>query len=539
MRKEQEVVSLGLQLKAEKDLATQTLRDAEVRLRSVDADKAAYRVEIENQVRREWEVKARLEIDRHVALELSRLQKDFESEVQKRVEADVVQRLASAAANPTLNAPVLEPLQQESPPRSSTPTNLHGSTILVEPSALTSSLSPNGDLDFPSLTDISSLSNFDITEETEAESPLMSKKAVKRSSRTPFTRARTMFAQPTESSAAPSPMDVSMADPSPLSSNLAGLSLSPRRNKDAQAIEGFNSSQKSFRAKPNIFALATDKTGADRWQSTSADDIATSPHSPSIFHGGYEETAFDEALEDEEERSPSRTRKSAPKVQQQQNDPFAVLASTKEPVKKQRPSLGRAKTSMPAQSGRLSSAPGLFGVMKKDLEIPVIPSRAKSAQDTDEKPAARPKSRLMSGVPVIAASPNRRPPSAKNLTSPTRKMFDTVTGQISREAIQTSPKRPAVATAAVGAATGKAEGGLRSKKGNEDMIKTALRNQLQGRTLVELNQARVPQSTEVKDFAAVKVKELKDTLAPVWDPEMEGEEGMPSPFLRKNAKVVR
>ncbi|KAK3062135.1 hypothetical protein LTS18_004758 [Coniosporium uncinatum] len=353
-----------------------------------------------------------------------------------------------------------------------------------------------------------------------------------------------MFAQPTESAAAPSPMDVSMADPSPLSSNLAGLSLSPRRNKDTQAAEGFNSSQKSFRTKPNIFALATDKTGADRWQSTSADDIATSPSSPSIFHDGYDETPFDEALEDEEERSPSRTRKSAPKAQQQkQNDSFTVLASTKEPVKKQRPSLGRAKTSMPAQSGRLSSAPGLFGQMKKDLDIPTIPSRAKSAQDTDDKaPAARPKSRLTSGVPVIAASPNRKPPSAKNLTSPTRKMFDTATGQISREAVQTSPRRPTAASAtaaAAAAATGKTEGGLRSKKGNEDMIKTALRNQLQGRTLVELNQARVPQSTEVKDFAAVKVKELKDTLAPVWDPEMEGEEGMPSPFLRKNAKVVR
>jgi NIMA (never in mitosis gene a)-related kinase len=36
-------------------------------------------------IRREWEVKARLDIDRQIAVELDRLQRTFEAEVSKRV----------------------------------------------------------------------------------------------------------------------------------------------------------------------------------------------------------------------------------------------------------------------------------------------------------------------------------------------------------------------------------------------------------------------------------------------------------------------
>ena len=54
------MVSIGKTLKTREEMAEQKLRQAEERLSAVESDQATMRAEIEGQVRREWELKARL-----------------------------------------------------------------------------------------------------------------------------------------------------------------------------------------------------------------------------------------------------------------------------------------------------------------------------------------------------------------------------------------------------------------------------------------------------------------------------------------------
>lgn len=188
MRKEKEVVELARIVKSRDEAATQRLREAEERLKKVEADKVQWKVDIEASVRREWEVKARLEIDRIVQLEIEKLQKRFESEVQERVET--IKNLSFSI--PTNDIP----------------------------------LSSVSTCDLSSTTDITEYS-------TDSPEPT---KTLKKSTRTPFTRAQTMFAG--------TPMDIEMAEPSPMS--IASLSLSPRRHDGTKAPI----------ARHNIFAAA-------------------------------------------------------------------------------------------------------------------------------------------------------------------------------------------------------------------------------------------------------------------------------------------
>jgi NIMA (never in mitosis gene a)-related kinase len=233
MRKEKEVVELARMVKSKEEMAAQRLREAEERLKRIEADKVQTRVETEASVRREWEVKARLEIDRLVQLEIERLQKRFEAEVKERVEVEVTKRLAAA--------PTPSSMKDFS---SSVPTN----------DIPLSSVSTCGDGDFPSTTDLTELS-------MDSPEPV---KALKKSTRTPFARAQTMFAG--------TPMDVEMAEPSPIS--IASLSLSPRRNGGVMAPS----------AGRNIFAAAGEPR--ERWQPTLAtsdsedEDDLPAPPSP-------------------------------------------------------------------------------------------------------------------------------------------------------------------------------------------------------------------------------------------------------------------
>ena len=129
MRKENEVVELGRVLKSSEELAKTKIQEAEAKASSLEAEKA----QIESVVRREWEVKARLEIDRQVQIETERLHKDFEfqiqsrvekelqfrvdKEVQSRVEKELQKRLGALSLNspaPSQSVPILPP----SPPSS-------------------------------------------------------------------------------------------------------------------------------------------------------------------------------------------------------------------------------------------------------------------------------------------------------------------------------------------------------------------------------------------------------------------------------------
>ncbi|OBT42342.1 NEK protein kinase [Pseudogymnoascus sp. WSF 3629] len=218
MRKEKEVVELGKLLKTKEELTAQKLREADEKISRIENDKAKVRDEIDASLRREWEVKARLEIDRLVKQEVEKLQKKFEAEVQERVEVLVAEKLNTpSASNDTVTI--------EDFSRSSMPNDIP-----------TSSVSTSGEFDFPSTTDLTDLS-------LDSPEPI---KPTKKTTRTPFGRAQTMFAG--------TPMDVEMADPSPMS--IASLSLSPRRNGGAKAPATGR----------NIFAEGGNPR--DRWQAT-------------------------------------------------------------------------------------------------------------------------------------------------------------------------------------------------------------------------------------------------------------------------------
>lgn len=301
MRKEQEVVKLGQELKEQKQLAARREKEANEAV-------ARIRKEVDDQLRREWEVKAQLEIERQVKVqteqrvqrELARLQATFEDEVNKRVEKALKKYPNRLSTSPKLA------------PRSSTPimpATEHGVLFPQESEPVIangsfSTLDTNSD--FASGTDLSSLSLDDSTEDVTI------KAKPKRAARAPLSRARTMFAQPVAAVAPPSPMDIQMGDPSPAPASLAGLSLSPRRNQQPRQ---------------NIFAAA--KEGAKKWE-------AEVPPSPT-----EEEWAGDFDDEDDLPVLPSPTRaRSASGGRTMSDDPFKVLANAQAPLLKPNQRLG-------------------------------------------------------------------------------------------------------------------------------------------------------------------------------------------------------
>ncbi|KAG9247432.1 kinase-like domain-containing protein [Calycina marina] len=238
MRKEKEVVELGKLLRTKEETTSRRLREAEERLQKMDVEKTQMRQEIESSLRREWEVKAQLEIDRLVQLEIEKLQKKFDHEVHEKVDAE---------------------LQQRSSTQSSSSSKLFsGASSLSGNDIAFSSVSTNGETDFPSTTDLTEFS----VDSPEPAVPL------KKSSRGAFARAQTFAGQ---LPAAPgTPMDIDMSEPSPIS--IASLSLSPRRNGGTKApVRG-----------ANIFTQAAEAEA--RWQPTliNSDDDEDDDDTPTL-----------------------------------------------------------------------------------------------------------------------------------------------------------------------------------------------------------------------------------------------------------------
>ena len=186
MRKEREVVELGRLLRVKEEQAIRKIQEAEIKALNGSEEKEKVRAALESTIRREWEVKARLEIDRQVQMEKEKLHNIFETEVQSRVLAEVQVCLGSR--------PVAKDRGLPTPPNVKSP-----------------SVSTNDDSTFLSSTDLSSIS-------IDSSPFIKSKTPPKQRTRTALSRARTEF---------DSPMDVQMIDPSPMS--IACLSLSPRR----------------------------------------------------------------------------------------------------------------------------------------------------------------------------------------------------------------------------------------------------------------------------------------------------------------------
>ena len=192
VRKQREVVELGRALKVREEQVSKKVKEADQTMCNMNNERDHMKAALEASLRREWELKAGLEISRRVQEEKEKLHKIFEAEVQLRVQTEVEKRLRAQRATVQTNA-------------------------AEESSAHLSSVSTAADTDFPSMTELSSIS-------IESSPPEKAKTPPRRSNRGPLARAKTQF---------DSPMDVHMADPSPMS--IAGLSLSPRRTDSANA----------------------------------------------------------------------------------------------------------------------------------------------------------------------------------------------------------------------------------------------------------------------------------------------------------------
>ena len=249
MRKEREIVELGRILKDKEQHANIKAQEADTKAIKALNEKEQMRAELEATLRREWEVKAGLEITRQVQLEKDRLNKIFETEVRLRVQTEVERQLRSQTSSQ---------ISKESAPPSPR----------SEPHFSSVSTCLSTDTEFSSTTDLSSLSLDSPTLEAQPKvTEIKSRTPPQRKPRGPLARARTQF---------DSPMDVQMVDPSPMS--IACLSLSPRRTEAAKMTEMPQSK--------NIFANAAGvrlapKTFSPRASMIAEDDEDNVPDLPS------------------------------------------------------------------------------------------------------------------------------------------------------------------------------------------------------------------------------------------------------------------
>lgn len=304
-RRQQEIVGLGKALKTREEVAEQKLRQAEERLSALEADKAAIRVELDAQLRREWELKARLEIDRQVQLELEKLRKKFDMEVEQKV-AEVLAKQTRTTESRTLRE-IRNPA---------------GPVFDKENLNPSSSVNTAGEDDFPSQTDISDFSDgLNLSPDASTVKSIPPKKT-----KTPFVRSRTTF---------DSPADVLMGEPSPMS--ISSLSLSPRRNAIAQATANPTVTAANAR---NIFAQA--ERQKNRWE-------------PKLAYSSDEEDQDLGFGDDSDDDFPDLASPSKAKTNIVNTDPF----KNANPLpSKTRPHLLRQNTTATMQ--KLTTKPSLF-----------------------------------------------------------------------------------------------------------------------------------------------------------------------------------
>ncbi|KAF2237788.1 kinase-like protein, partial [Viridothelium virens] len=500
MRKAQEVTRIGSKAVLEKEEAIKTLEEIKTKMLEIEENKTKLHDEMDGALRRRWEVKAHLEIDRRVALALQELRKGFDEEVNKRVARELERRLASTeqkeqdSSNPSWRIGDSSNTAPSSSPLSSTPelkTHISHPTVSQGTAA-------SADDDFPSSTDISSLS-LDSPIQSKASSSATSNptnlqacRPTKRSSRTPLTRAQTMIEAPSGLAAFPSPADIEMAEPSPMS--IEGLSLSPRRT----GVVGILPAPEPPKRHGNIFSKAA--AASRHLEPISADsdsddsDAALSPTPANASRPSSPTTNL------------ARTHLTSvlPPSTATSGDPF-------KPVSRSRPGLIRQRTIAAPQRTTAGNAPGIFEA---------APSKAA---------ATRP----VSGVPVVATSPSRPRTLAAGAGSsdhgsPMRRAGN-------QQPVQQQQQHPQ-------------QGKKKHQQDTEELVRRVHRHNLHGRTLVELAQERVAPTAKTaasKEREKEKedqqrptgplIEEKKPHLPAVWDPERDE---MPSPFLVRGQKPV-
>ncbi|KAG6030486.1 hypothetical protein E4U19_000461 [Claviceps sp. Clav32 group G5] len=212
MRKEKEIVDLNRSLRSRESLIRKKEKELGDRFSGLEREREMIREEIDSSLRREWEVKARLEIDRLANNELQRLQKQFEEEVKLRVEAEVQKHKAAVAASSCPR-----------PDDAGRCTENHNNHKPNPASSTDKTANPPQAVSAADHVDEQSTVTMDLID-LHIETPNASKDP-RRAARTPFNRAQTMFATQVQPG---TPMDIDLLSPSPMA--IASLSLSPRRN---------------------------------------------------------------------------------------------------------------------------------------------------------------------------------------------------------------------------------------------------------------------------------------------------------------------
>ncbi|KAF5560302.1 NEK kinase [Fusarium napiforme] len=423
MRKEKEVVDLNKSLRLREDALRKKERDLNERLANMEREKDIIRDELDSSLRREWEVKARLEIDRLANAEIEQLQSRFEAEVQARVEAELQKKTVTfSGSRPESREDEYASSMGKSDYKSDYPHSSIGGS----------------EVEFPSTTDLT---------EYSIDSP-EAPRETKKTARTPFSRAQTMFV----GNPAGTPMDIEMNSPSPIA--IASLSLSPRRNGNTKAPTTANA---------NIFTANANRNSADsRWD-----------HPRDTLSDSEDEDVIP---------SPTRNIKSS-------KNPF---------TSKTRPVLTSQKS---CPMNRLKTQPSTSGFVSKQMPPPEAP---------------RSPTRRLSKIP-----------SAANLQSEANSQGLTRASSLNNK---------------------------KNSSSTDDVLgKVAAKNNIRGRTLVELQQARAggrPMSAIVmpstgenvspkrafRDRIGIERKSSGDEPVAVWDPERDE---MPSPFLVRQRRIAR
>ncbi|KAK5111757.1 hypothetical protein LTR62_004677 [Meristemomyces frigidus] len=480
-----------------------------------------------------WEARARLAIDQHAAeadhkhhVELERqkahLLQQFEGAVEKQVDEKLKLHHASLPQAHGLGG---EAVAVASHVRSSTPppgtkSGQSSFTATTEGTQSDGSSVVQDQQDAPSTinTDLSSLSIME--EGAEDVSPLAQRtKAPPKRVRGGLMKAKTytdgasMFSNIGNLGTA-SPMDVQMADPSPMPrhhpASIDRLNLSPRRNG------GSGRPSAGFGLRKNIFAAANEPCLRPRY----ADDIDSSFADDDLLSDNEDLAAAD---------SPSRPT-SGLSNQSAGGDPFKTLAAAHQqqhqkqmpaPTKRlSRPSLTRQQT-MPTNMPQATHArqrSNLFGNLTHNLRTAVSPEKDLTSQKENRPPSR-------SNVPVLssAATSPKRPGAIRDakVLTPSRQAPRAPVGLPPRAQTSANLMKLALSPGKSGSSSG-----------------------VRGRTLLELQQARAGGNSSVDLIGQSEAVLMEDgqqrLLLPSpakWDVGM-GDE-MPSPFLVKRGRLFR
>nr|POE66196.1 g2-specific protein kinase nima [Quercus suber] len=325
----------------------------------------------------EWHARATLAIDQRVSEAVDKLRQDFETEVEQRVQEKLDLHFASL--------PAAHGADQASDTafhvRSSTPPA--GKNASFTTTATTATTGGSSVVESDALeTDLSSLS---IMEPELGDSPLAQRVKPIKKPRNLFGRAKTFANCNNLDMNSASPMDVLMADPSPMPKHVApmsikGLSLSPRRHAAGQAVLDTTSGLRK-----NMFTLAAEQRLR-----------------PAV---GDESSLLDEdILEDDEDvlgvpESPSRP--SSGLSGKASGDPFKNITNAQQPSKRlPRPSLTRQQT-MPVNFHHQQHT----GATQARGRGSNLQANRKASPEKEN----RPPSSHISNVPTINASPKRQP----------------------------------------------------------------------------------------------------------------------------------